>query len=41
MMGRFIRAHCPMETAVLKGRMMADMPGAARAMVIASMDCVA
>jgi hypothetical protein len=41
MMARIIRVLCLMETAVLKGRMMAGMPGAVRAMVIVSMDFVA
>lgn len=41
MMAHITLVHCLMETAVLRGRMMAGMPGAARALVIASMDFVA
>ena len=41
MMAQITLVLCLMETAVLKGRMMASMPDAARALVIASMDFVA
>ncbi len=41
MMAQITLVLCLMETAVLKGRTMASMPDAARALVIASMDFVA